>query len=429
MNEFGIKDLDFTEAAWDSLYDAVDDTQFLDMDAHLIYRSLKHRLKLRSFGDYLKRYIYQKAGLTEPFQDVPLSEYQLIIRAAFSDNHTPPSFQPTTAKLSALSKNWLTQQTVKRNVVFLLGFGLRMGVDDVNLFLTKALREQQINPKDPFEVICWYCYEKQFNYLKFQKLWQAYQSAPAQQGQVDALIDEQTVSIRTTMLSIRDDASLMAYLGRLKANERLSKLSMTAKKRFDSLYNEARDLVATTYNTYESESHKEKLQNYIRQLSLNDRLSDHEKQLRIEQFRSQKKVFTRDSITESDLEHIICAASPTDRHGNLTPGKASKLNDQFSGKRFSRQRIGDILSGAGEVTRFDLITLNFFVFSQKLDVYPDPKVRYMQFMASMNHILEMCFFDKLYVQNPYECFVLMCILSDDPLGTYADVWELSYTQQ
>ena len=64
--------------------------------------------------------------------------------------------------------------------------------------------------------------------------------------------------------------------------------------------------------------------------------------------------------------------------------------------------------------------------SQKLDEYPESKARYLKFHESMNVILEKCFLGKLYIQNPYECFVLMCILSDEPLGTYADVWELSY---
>ena len=62
MEDQDIRDFDFTDAAWESLYDAVDDTQFLNKDAQLIYDSLKHRLKIRSFGDYLKRYIYLKAG-------------------------------------------------------------------------------------------------------------------------------------------------------------------------------------------------------------------------------------------------------------------------------------------------------------------------------------------------------------------------------
>ena len=63
MEDHDIRDYDFTDAAWESLYDAVDDTQFLDKDAQLIYNSLRHRLKIRSFGDYLKRYIYEKAGI------------------------------------------------------------------------------------------------------------------------------------------------------------------------------------------------------------------------------------------------------------------------------------------------------------------------------------------------------------------------------
>lgn len=421
-----LRELDFTEAAWESLYNAVDDAQFLNKDAQLIYDSLKHRLKMRSFGDYLKRYIYLKAELIEPFSEIPLKEYQLIIRSSFSDNHTPASFGATTAKLSALSKNWLTQQTVKRNVVFLLGFGLSMSVDDVNMFLTKALREQEINPKNPFEVICWYCYHKGYNYLKFEQLWQLYNDTPPNSLDMGRIYSEQTIGVRNSMHAIHDDAALLAHLTKLKANEKISKMSLTARQCFDELYDEARDLIAKMYNASAAEECENAVQEYIHRLSDNDRLYDFEKQKRIGQFRSRQQIFCREDITESDIERIICAAIPTDRHGNLTPSKASRLNEQFAGKRFSRQRIGDILSGNTEITRFDLITLNFFVFSQRLDEYPDPKVRYLKFYESMNAILEKCFLGRLYIQNPYECFVLMCILSDEPLGTYADVWELSY---
>jgi len=426
MDDLEIRDIDFTNAAWESLYEVVDDSQFSDKDAQLIYNSLRHRLKVLSFGDYLKRYIYQKAGLTGCFSEIPIKEYQLIIKDAFSDNHTPASFTATTSKLSALSKNWLTQQTVKRNVVFLLGFGLKMSVEDVNLFLTKALCEQEINPKNPFEVVCWYCYKRQYNYLKFEKLWRIYLDMPANPLDMELIYSEHTIGVRNTMTAIYDDATLITYLTKLKTSKGPSVMRVTARECFDALYNEARDLVARLYNEVEDEEHSEALREYIRRLSLNDRLYESEKQMRINQFRSRKKVFTRSDITESDIEHIICAAIPTDRHGNLTPGRASKLNEQFSGKRFSRQRISDILSGTAEISRFDLITLNFFNFSQKLDLYPKPKLRYQKFFDSMNAILAQCFLGKIYVQNPYECFVLMCILSDDPLGTYADVWELSY---
>ena len=154
MQEELTDELDFTHYATEFLYDVVDDAQFQDRDCYLIYDGLRKRLKAISFGDYLKRYIYQRAGLCGVYSEIPLNEYKQIIKDAFSDNVTPPAFEPTTTKLSALSQNWLTQQTVNRKVVFLLGFGLRMSVEDVNDFLTKVLCEQEINSKNPFEVIC-----------------------------------------------------------------------------------------------------------------------------------------------------------------------------------------------------------------------------------------------------------------------------------
>lgn len=426
MKKRELEDCDFTGDAWELMFDVVDNTQFLDKDAQLIYDSLRNRLKVRSFGDYLRRYIYRKAGLTEPFREVPLEEYRLIINCSFSDNHTPASFFNTSSKLSALSKNWLTQQTVRRNVVFLLGFGLNMSVDDVDMFLSKVLREQKINPKDPFEVICWYCYKNGYNFLKFEQLWQIYTDLLPDPFNIENFDDELTVNIRNSMRSINGDKSLIEYLAKLKANGKMSVISVTAKKCFDELYNEARDLIANMYNAYESEEHEIALSGYIKKLLYNERMEDMEKQKRVREFRSRKKVFCREDITESDIEHIICSAIPTDKHGNIVPGRASKLNEQFAGKRFSRQHICDILTGEAQVTRFDLITLNFFLFSQKLDVYSDAKIRYIEFQNSTNKILERCSFGRLYVQNPYECFVLMCILSNDPLGTYADVLEMSY---
>ena len=89
--------------------------------------------------------------------------------------------------------------------------------------------------------------------------------------------------------------------------------------------------------------------------------------------------------------------------------------------------MNEILTGGAEVSRFDLITLNFFVFSQELDAYPQAVTRYSAFCDSTNGILNRCSMGELYIQNPYECFVLMCILSNDPLGVYADVWERSYS--
>ena len=422
------KDHEFTINGWEALYRAVDSRYFQDQDAEVIYRSLRSHLRTISFGDYLKRYIYLKTGLTGDYNEVPLQDYQTIIRDAFLENDTPASFVPTTAKLSALSKNWLTQRTVKRNVVFLLGFGLKMSVEEVNLFLTKALREPEINPKDPFEAICWYCYTHGYSYLKYEKLWEAYLNTPPGSSDMGRTYGDYTIGYRKGLQMSNSDAAIISHLAGLKNAENMPVIGVTAREKFYSLYDEARDIVAGFYNRTEEERHAELLEEYKRFLAGSDRMDDSEKQRRIHRFERGKRVYTREDISAADLESVICAAIPTDRHGNLTPGKASRLNEQFEGRRFSRQRIGEILGGGVPVNRFDLITLSFFNFSQKLDEYPNAKQRYSAFLDATNAILETCSMGKLYVQNPYECFVLMCILSQEPLATYADVWELSYIQ-
>ncbi len=421
--------IDFTEIAYDSMYDVVDDSSFREKDAELIYKALESRLKMIPFGNYLKRYIYKKAGLDGKYDEIPIKDYQLIIRESFSDNHTPASFVPSSSKLSALSKNWLTQKTVKRNVVFLLGFGLNMSVDDVNAFLTKALREPKINFKDPFEIICWYCYKNEYNYLKYEKLWQAYLDISAGSINPGVAYADGTIGFRSSAQTIQDDLTLLSHLAKLKTSDNVSRISATARKNFNSLYDQTRDIVADIYNNIEDDDNLLSVEVYRQQLSNNDSLFDSEKLKRIQAKLSEKRVFARDDITPSDIEHVICSAIPVDKHGNLVPGKMSKFNEHFNGKRFSRQRINDILQNNAEVERFDLITLNFFIFSQKLDDHPNNKARFILFEDSTNKILEECGMGSLYISNPYECFVMMCVLADDPLGTYADVCEISYEEE
>ncbi len=149
-----INGLDFTVNSEDRFYDTVDMEQFKYEDADVIYNYLHQNMMLIPFGDYLKRYIFISAGFEGNFREIDIKEYQHIIIDSFTENATPKSFGETSTKLSALAKNWLTQTSVNRQVVFLLGFGLNMSVEDVSKFLVNALKEKDFNFKNPFEVIC-----------------------------------------------------------------------------------------------------------------------------------------------------------------------------------------------------------------------------------------------------------------------------------
>lgn len=385
-------ELEYTESAWESLYNTVDSEDYRTRDAEMIFRTLEECMKRLSFGDYLKRYIYRKCEMTENFADVPVSEYQQIIKDSFAETHTAKSFEETSAKLGALSKNWLTQQTVKRQIIFLLGFGLSMSVDDVNMFLTKAIQEPGINPKDPFEVICWYCYKNGYNFLKYEKLWEKYCSIGLSGQSLEDIYGDYTMGLRSSMHLIHDDAALMTYLMKLKGAENKSHISMTAKSQFLALYEEAKEYIVAYFNMTADED----------------------------------KMVSIDDISPTDFEEILYASVPRDHNGNLTPAKKSKLNELFLGRRLSRQRIHKLLTDQEEINRFDILTLNFLIYSQKNEYDGKVQNRYSKFLESSNTILEKCFMGKIYIQNPYECFLLMCILSEDPLGTYADVWEMSF---
>ena len=426
MDETLNRSYSFTMKAWDRMYDAVDHKYFQEMDSDLIYQALEKELKPVPFGDYLKRYIFRKAGMAGSFRGVPLKDYQMIITDAFMDHHTPPSFTPTTAKLSALSKNWLTQQSVKRQVVLLLGFGLGMSSDDVNEFLYKALHEPMLNLQDPMETICFYCYQHGYGFYKYEQLMNIYGQMEPEQVDMKLIYDMQPAGRPESIQSVQDDAKLMTWLASLKTRNGSSRTADTALSAFLELYDQARDLIAESYNReseIESRLHMQKLKE---QLDKNDRLYEEDKRIRLQKALEARKIRTKDDISESDLEHVLCSAIPTDRNGNLTPTRRSTLNAQFEGKRFSRKHINEILLRHTNVERFDLITLNFLIYAEKTDQIPNAKKRYSEFIESTNRILNQCGMGPIYVTNPYECFVLMCILSVSPLETYADVMEMSY---
>ncbi len=419
-------ELDFTSNDLDVMYDTVDSKRFRDQDSLLIYETLRKKLVQRSFGDYLKRYICRKAGLDGNWQDIPLNDYRRIIMDSFEDNNTPASFTSTTVKLSSLTKNWLTQSTVKRQVVFLLGFGLRMSTEDVSNFLIKALHERDINPKNPFELICWYCYQHRYGYSKFVQLKNVFDKMPPSGFDVNLIYSEKTVRIRSSYSNISDDAVFLSKLSNMKTDQNIPLFSYTAKNMFDSLYYKVRLLIADYFNRDEIERTEGIISEYLKKSEYSDRLGEAEIKRYIANIKSEMKIYSEKDVTPGDVEKVICASVPMDGNGNLWKSNRSSLNSKFSGRRFSRQHITDILQSKIEVDRFDLITLNFFIFSQKNSEYIDSKVRFLKFLDDTNDILNQCSMGEMLITNPYECFIMMCMLSDDPLGTYADVIEMSY---
>ncbi len=416
--------LDFTLHSEEEFYDTVDMSEFADDDAESIFAHLNRKIKLIPFGDYLKRYIYNKAGFDEPFEEIDIKEYQGIIIESFAENYTPKSFVPTSSKLSALAKNWLTQTAVSRQTIFLLGFGLNMSVEDVSKFLVRAQRERDFNFRNPFEIICWYCYKNGYKYPKFEQLLESYENLPMN---TKATLFDATIGIRDWFQSIATEDGLMQKLSEIKTENNGKFFSVSAKRAFDNLYGAACDIIAQKYNEDEEAAAHTKASEYLDKHSNSEILSIEEKLLRASKIRDDYKRYIRADITEADAEKFLCCGVPFDSKGNLMKFSGSALAKHFNNKRMSRQHIRDILNCKVDVDRFDLITLSFFNIAMD-DTITNNKKRYVRFTDETNKILAECCMGDLYITNPYECFLLMCILSDCPMGAYADVLEKSFEE-
>lgn len=388
-----VQDYEFTRKAAQRFRQVVSLDAFEDEDADVIFNYLYREMELVSFGDHLKRYIYERAGLEEqPFHEVKLETYREIALDSFQETCTPKSMNPTSTKLPALINNWLTQASVKRETVFLLGFGLRMSASDVTDFLTRVLREQDFDLFNPDETIYWYCYKHQLPYGKADELKKKYAAMdPAKD------VDRKQF-YKDGELMVNDEDTLIAYLQSLKAgwDNPLSEQSKAFQK-FSELLKQAKVIIAKMYQEDEDEK------------------------------KNKTRTWTWEDISPADLEKVICNGIPVNSMGNLKKMSASILAKHFSQKRFSRQRITSIINHKFPVERFDLLTLEFFIVSQEM-ADDDPFDRYKHFLDAAQEALLSCGMGEIYIVNPYECFLLMCLLTDCPMAVFSEIWEKSYEE-
>ena len=376
-----IRDYEFTRRAVHDMNRVLDSETFADMDAEDIFRYLSEEMSIVVFCDYLKRYLYELAEIDVPFYTVPDEVYIDIIKESFKENHMAFSFVPTSTKPTAIVKRWLSQGSSTRDTVFLLGFGLRMPDTDVDDFLQKVLLEESFDFDDPRECIFWHCFHDDLPYARAREYLSRYEDMDASGELNRSLWSFMRANPR---MYLSGEEQLLLYLQQLKIHNRTSNRSRIVQEEFLRLYHDACRIVNN--------------------LLFEGRNPD---------------------ITPADVEKVLCSGIPVTKSGNMMKMSASILSKQFDQKRETRQRLAEIISGSKTADRFDLVTLLFLRYAEEVE--PDwPAERYMRYIDEINEILNRCSMMDIYPVNPYESFVLMCLLSEYPLATYAEVWEQSY---
>lgn len=381
-----VRDYEFTRKARHQIFEVVSSESFEDMSADEIFLFLYKGILLVSFKDYLKRYLYERAGIEEPFSEVKDQVWQDIITYAFEENNAPHSFEPTSTRWSYTVKSWLTSDRVRRSTIFLLGFGLKMMEQDVSDFLTKVLEEDNYHMDDPEEVIYRYCFRHQLPYSRAKAL-------------LEQSVNTNAVETSKTSTDdiLQDEQSVLRYIAGIRKNSSVNLMQNTARKCFEHLYQTSKEIIAAIYNQ--------------------DEMDKPEKD---------RREWTAEDISAADLEKMLCSGIPMTDSGNLVKANKSLLSKHFQNYRFSRQHVDGLLKGQAQPDRYDLITLCFFIHAQKEELTGEQRLS--GYLTEINPILTSCGMNEIHPANPYEAFILICILSDCPLAVYGDIWELSYEQ-
>ena len=374
-----IRDFEFTKKARKQIRKVVTSESFQDLSCDEIMLLLASELEQVSFRDYLKRYLYRQADMEEPFRSVPDKTWQEMIEYAFEENNAPHSFEPTSTRWSVTVRSWLNAQRVRRSTVFLLGFGLRMPVEDVSEMLTKVLMEDDFREDDPKEIVYRFCFAHDLPYAEADRL--------LRQETPDAVMP---VSVSPP----ENEAQLMRCLSLAKSGEAKNLHLEKQRSVFLDLFARCRRVVAEIYNRDEEEKPEKS-----------------------------RRRWREEDITAADLEQMLCSGIPLTASGNLAKASLSRLCHRFDSFRPSRQHLEGILRGQLQPDRYDLLTLSFFLHAQE-DI--PGKDRLNRYLEETNALLASCRMGGVYPAHAYEAFLLVCVVSDCPLAVYSEIWEMSY---
>lgn len=384
-----IKDFEYTRRAIRGIHETFNESDFDEMDSVQILQYLNERMVPVSFGDYLKRYVYEHSHMNKAFSEVELREYVGAIRNSFEHYHMLYSLTPTSRRVNKIVESWLTQRSVKREAVFVLGFGLHMSVEDVEEFLTKVLQESGFDFTDAAEAVYWHCFRNGFGYARAAALLKEAQEAEPVLPEVnEEQILEGLPHNRYFDLAGED---IGAYLACLRSLQVSRNRGSRERAQYDRLIEETKQAIAGGSPDQ----------------------------------REDGKPLSADAVTSADIEKELYAGIPRTDSGNLKRNALSSIGRHFSDKRLSRQRMTEIQRGNIRIDRFDLITLKFFVTAWNA-VDEDPNERCTGYIREINEILASASMGQFNPTNPYEAMIMLCLLSMDPLETFGAVWEESY---
>lgn len=335
-----------------------------------------------SFGLALKRIIRKKYNLGDNVDDSVLIDE---LYNAFHKHNIPlvernDKGRNMTSIEKGRIKQWLNKDSGDRKIFLSkISFALEMNITEVAEFLTKVLAEQYYNIRNIEEVILFYCHYRALPYSKYLELHKSLTAEnPKETVSRENINNDFTNFFEKNYESIfSDETSLQNFI--IENKDNFTQIRKSAIIKFCELYDEICLLI----------------KKYELQTGITDRW-----------------------VIDSDYDI-----------------KGSKFDKEIIKKPLKRERIWKLKNGKENVTKKDLVTLCFYKFCIKRDMFfekngSEAKISYqseaLKFIDEVNFILYENGFFELYEGYRFDNLVILSLYNSEPWSFFDDVIEGSF---
>ena len=386
---------------------------------------LKSRKEKRTFGDYIKRIVFEL--FIEPkdkrkIDEIPEEEYIEDIQSIFAENDMKGigTLQPGgTTKLTPNNlKKWMAvpSSETRRDRVFLFAFGFNLGEDDVEILLTDAIGQESFNFRNYKEAIYYWCLHKDLGYSGVQRLLRKYES---EEFRPDSYIGENPYRSETrwygeSLKKIEEEKRFEQYLLEFKSKDLDPKKRETSRKILNEVLNKAYYEISPERRAIVKEWKEKRYGLDVWNKSQKqeaDKLKKRIQSLKIGPF-------------IAVLQEEIKKGSEGTENMELL---SSLLPHMWKEKSLQEKMNGDI-----RIKREDILTGVFLTYAHQLEENlekmcqeeKDYSIRVETFIDDVEGYLEQCGMGKYYMVNPYEMFLVLCLLHEKPYSFFMGIWKL-----
>ena len=390
------------------------------------------------FGDYLKRMVYELYIFPEDdgrkITEIPEDEYIKDIQQIFKENGMKGvgtlQFGGSTRLTPSNLKRWMGMPCyqVSRELVFLFGFGFNMFAEQVEELLTKVIGQAGFDFRSAQETIYYWCLKQNRGYSGLREWQEKYMEIQeeAEEQKESGIYEEKeecaggarTRYYKEKAVRITDEDGFKEYLRELERIRRDTRNRITARETLNIVVN---------ILWYELSKERRGETKWL-ELLIEQKEAEGDAQNRTK--RTQRDIRTMQKYwREVSLEPLI--QSIWQEEDPVAISEKSRKLASLLPDMWKKRSLQDKLNGESRVRKEDILTGVFLTYAHQLEKQmpymsgeeKDYMVRVETYVEDVNTYLEQCGMGEFYIVQPYEIFLVLCLLYDKPYSFFLSVWK------